>query len=153
MKHIDLSMSRMETWKPVVGAEGLYEVSDLGRVRSLRRIITKRPPPRAPGYTRKTIPERILRPGPTQSGHRTVVIVSHTRKGSRLVHHLVLEAFSGLRPRGLEALHLNGDPTDNRLLNLKWGTRGENLRLDYALGVRDRNRLGRWKQRRTKRDG
>lgn len=42
------------------------------------------------------------------------------------VHRLVLETFVGLRPKGCEARHLNGDPADNRLRNLCWGTRAEN---------------------------
>ncbi len=42
------------------------------------------------------------------------------------VHHLVLEAFVGPRPEGMECRHLNGDPFDNRPENLAWGTRSEN---------------------------
>ena len=48
--------------------------------------------------------------------------MSHTR----LVHRLVLEAFVGPRPEGMVARHLNGDPGDNRLENLAWGTQSEN---------------------------
>jgi len=44
------------------------------------------------------------------------------------VHGLVLEAFVGPKPKGKEARHLNGDKTDNRIENLKWGTRSENSR-------------------------
>jgi hypothetical protein len=44
----------------------------------------------------------------------------------RKVHHLVLEAFIGPRPDGFEACHGNGDPTDNRVENLRWGTHEEN---------------------------
>lgn len=47
-------------------------------------------------------------------------------KRHRQVHTLVLEAFVGPRPPGMECRHLNGDATDNRVENLKWGTRKEN---------------------------
>ena len=47
-----------------------------------------------------------------------------------------MEAFVGPRPEGNEVLHLNGNPSDNRLENLKYGTRRENILMDYATGVR-----------------
>jgi hypothetical protein len=97
-----------ERWLPVVGFEGLYEVSDLGRVKSHRRG--------AP---------RILRPGPSNYGHLSVVL---GRGNTRMVHRLVLEAFAGPCPRGHESLHGDGGPTDNKLSNLRWGTRTENIR-------------------------
>ena len=51
------------------------------------------------------------------------------------VHQLVLGAFVGPRPPGCEARHLNGDPTDNRLCNLQWGTRAENYADRLAHGT------------------
>lgn len=53
---------------------------------------------------------------------------------SHQIHRLVLDAFAGPRPEGMECRHLNGDPKDNRLRNLVWGTRAENMA--------DRTRLG-----------
>jgi hypothetical protein len=58
---------------------------------------------------------------------RFVVKLRREGRGCYLhVHTLVLLAFIGPRPKGLECRHLNGDPTDNRLVNLRWGTRSEN---------------------------
>jgi hypothetical protein len=111
-----------EIWKPVVGREGEYEVSDQGRVRSLERrvrLVTKQA-----GETTRRVPSRLLRPGPSRSGHLSVAI---GKGNSRLVHQLVLEAFIGPRPNECEVLHKNGDPADNRLDNLRYGTRSENL--------------------------
>jgi len=96
----------IETWLPVVGREGLYEVSNHGRVRSLVRSVPL-----------------ILSPSQTRDGHLRVQ-VGHGR--SRYVHHLVLEAFVGPRPPELMCRHLNGDPADNRVENLSWGTSAEN---------------------------
>ena len=120
-----------ENWKPVVGYEDAYEVSDLGRVRSLSRRV--RLVTRQAGEITRSVPERILRPGSARSGHVSVAI---GKGNSRLVHQLVLEAFIGSRPEGFEVLHLNHDPADNRLVNLKYGTRSENLKMDYVAGAR-----------------
>ena len=79
---------------------------------------------------------RVLRPGKMKSGHVSVAL---GRKNSRLVHQLVLEAFVGPRPCAgtlIDVLHLNGVPNDNRLVNLRYGTRSENIRQDYETGVR-----------------
>ena len=68
---------------------------------------------------------------------------------SRQVHQLVLEAFVGKRPvvtgTLVDVLHLNGVPYDNRLENLRYGTRSENLKQDYATGVRKLTRDA-WKR-------
>lgn len=101
-----------ETWMPVVGYEGLYEVSDLGRVRSLDRkdplgrrlrgkMLKLRAHPR--GYMQTTL---------TRDG------VCVTKK----IHRLVLEAFVGPCPSGMEACHDNGIRDDNRPSNLRWDT-------------------------------
>jgi hypothetical protein len=119
-----------ERWLPVVGAEGRYEVSDLGNVRSVDhrvRLVCH-------GVeTTRQVHGRKLRPAPSRSGHLSAVI---GKGNTRLVHQLVLEAFVGPRPVGFETLHLNHQPADNRLENLVWGPRSENLRMDWAAGRR-----------------
>jgi len=65
---------------------------------------------------------RVLR-----SGYEGIVL-SHLQKNThKLIHHIVLEAFIGPRPSGKEARHLNGNRLDNRLCNLSWGTKRENM--------------------------
>jgi hypothetical protein len=82
---------------------------------------------------------RRLRPGSLDSGHLVVVI----RRRSRQVHRLVLEAFVGPCPPGLECRHLNGRPDDNRLENLAWGTRLENVADSLEHGAQARGiRMG-----------
>lgn len=118
----------LERWLPVVGFEGSYEVSDLGRVRSLDRLC---PYERVDQYSGRVIKVhrrrrgQLLRPGRKSSGHLSVAL---GRGGSRDVHRLVLEAFVGPCPDGQEALHEDDNPDRNCLTNLRWGTRSENLK-------------------------
>ena len=113
----------MEIWKDVPGYEGQYQVSDKGRVRSLDRTISQMS--RYGTLYLKDIKGVVLRPGRMPAGHMSV---SLGRNNSQCVHKLVLLAFVGPAPEGHECLHGNGDPSDNRLENLRWGTRGDNIR-------------------------
>ena len=113
----------MEIWKDVPGYEGQYQVSDQGRVRSLDRTISQMS--RCGTLYLKDIKGVVLRPGRMPAGHMSV---SLGRNNSQCVHKLVLLAFVGPAPDGHECLHGNGDPSDNRLENLRWGTRGDNIR-------------------------
>ena len=110
-----------ETWKPVVGYEGLYEVSDQGRVRSLRRSGT---------------PGRVLAQRQNRGRLYLLVRLSHNNQRKiKTVHSLVLAAFIGPRPARMETRHLNGDATDNRLANLSYGTSLENSADQRAHGT------------------
>lgn len=112
-----------EEWRAVPGFEGAYEVSDQGRVRSLARRV--RAVYRGSESTR-SVPPCVLRPGRMPFGHQSVMLGKAA--GSHCVHALVMLAFVGPPPTGHEVRHLNGDPADNRLENLCYGTRGENTR-------------------------
>lgn len=107
-----------ERWLPVVGFEGLYEVSDLGRVRSLGRV----------DALGRSYPPLILAQEVKTNGRHRVKLCDAGRQERRQVHRLVLEAFVGQCPDGLEACHWNDDPHDNRLSNLRWDTKGANSR-------------------------
>ncbi len=109
-----------EVWKPIPGHPG-YEASDLGRVRSLdRRVRCGRN-----GNGRRLVKGRVLRPGRMTSGHLSVAL---GKGNSVCVHRAVAEAFFGPCPEGHEVLHRDGDPGNNRLSNLRWGTRSQNNR-------------------------
>ena len=110
-----------EIWKPVVGWEGLYEVSSLGRVRSL---------PRKSATRRLGVRGKVLKPRKGQKGHLIVNLSVDRTTGGRsekhFVHSLVLEAFVGPRPEGKICRHLLGNPDDNFPNVLAWGTHMEN---------------------------
>lgn len=107
-----------ERWKSIPGYEGIYEVSDLGRVRRLtfdNHHVRNRP-----------IEPRILRSWLTKHGYARVALSKNGKSTSPHVHRLVLIAFVGPPPEGYEAAHLNGDRADSRLCNLAWKTRKDN---------------------------
>jgi hypothetical protein len=104
-----------EGWLPVVGFEGIYEVSDHGRV----RCIPARGG-RAAGYILKL---SLNRPG----GYlKTDMSGGGKRVTNVHVHKLVLTAFVGPCPAGMECRHLDSNPTNNHISNLQWATRVTN---------------------------
>ena len=112
-----------EIWKPIKGFTGRYEVSNTGRVRSLSSAVICEGPIK--GRYTSVRKGRLLRPGRMPSGHLSVAL---GKGNSQCVHRLVLNAFVGVAPDGYECLHVNGNPADNRLENLRWGTRSENIK-------------------------
>jgi len=107
-----------ERWLPIPGFEEAYEVSDLGRVRSIDRTVKTSKGERC--YRGKS-----LSPGKSgEYGHLTVVL--GRSGGSHFVHNLVLRAFVGPPGEDQESRHLNCDGSDNRLVNLCWGSKSEN---------------------------
>lgn len=116
------SQIRETKWRPVVGYEGCYEVSDDGRVVSLH------------GKTRPAGHLMALTPMKSGGYPSVGLCVGGVRKQHK-VHHLVADAFIGRRPEGLIVRHLNGDPTDNRVENLRYGTLSENTRDSLAHGT------------------
>lgn len=108
-----------EIWKSVVDFPG-YEVSNLGRVKSLPR--------EAKGAVKYGITETFLKQTTNNKGYKWVNIYDGKRKRSAYVHRLVAEAFIP-NPEGKPNIdHINTNPLDNRVENLRWCTQGENLK-------------------------
>jgi NUMOD4 motif/HNH endonuclease len=108
-----------EVWKDVPGFEGLYQVSNIGRVKSLARVVPH------PGGD-LTIKARYLRPG-TNDRYPYVFLSIYGKPRRFRIHTLVLTAFAGPAPEGHECRHLNDNSADNRWPeNLVWGTSAQN---------------------------
>lgn len=109
-----------EYWKPVVGYEGLYEVSNQGRARSLARCV----------HTKTGVRQwkgRVLKPRIGSGGYALVSLYDRERVLHVRVHVLVLETFVGPRPaKNYDCCHNDGNVTNNALNNLRWDTRKEN---------------------------
>lgn len=115
-------MNTVEQWRPVVGFEGLYSVSDQGRVRSEPRFVARKDGRKQP------IPGRIKKAPVDGKGYPRVALYgpAFPKGAHRTVHSLVMEAFIGPCPDGMEICHNDGDRLNARLSNLRYGTRSEN---------------------------
>lgn len=109
-----------EKWVPVVGYEGLYEVSDKGRVKALPRLVQH--------YTGAKLNRagRVLRGCVTERNYVRVSLCHDGKTKSVHVHTLVAAAFKGPRPAGAVVRHLDGDSTNNNARNVEYGTSKQN---------------------------
>jgi hypothetical protein len=102
----------MERWRPIPGFQGRYEVSDLGRVRSLQFRSVQGP--------------EIMKSSLNYSGYHVLTLGSNPKRQFRL-HCLVLEAFVGPRPAGMQGCHNDSNKDHNWLSNLRWDTPKGNI--------------------------
>ena len=118
-----------EIWKDIKGYEGIYKVSNLGRVKSLDRIDSNNHP----------LKGVILKPYISNSGYLLVGLYKQQKRDRKLLHRLVAEAFIPNPDNKPEIDHINTDKTDNTVFlnedgsvnydktNLRWTTRKENI--------------------------
>lgn len=110
-----------ENWKEIPGYEGFYEVSDLGRIRSIARVV-----PTRSGTRRVRSTVRSLTPT-GEAGYLATLLSVRNHKSSMKAHIAVLLAFIGPRPSpGHDGCHNDGDISNNRLSNLRWDTKSGN---------------------------
>ena len=113
-------MEEKEIWKDIEGYEGYYQISNMGRVKSLERTVWK-----GKGY--RIVPERILKAGANGDGYLQVNLSKDDKVKQPLVHRLVAIAFCE-NPKGYtEVNHKDEDKTNNRAENLEWCSRSYNL--------------------------
>lgn len=109
-----IESTEVEVWKPVVGYEEWYQVSNRGNVR------------RHPEKRRPNSPD-VLAPGKQISGHLNCNLCVNGKSRVQRIHRMVAEAFLGPPPRdGMHVLHGDGNPENNAIENLRWGTPQEN---------------------------
>lgn len=108
-----------EIWKDIPGYEGLYQVSNMGRVRSLDRVLIYS------NGQRHSYKGVLLKPGRGKTGYLSVCLGNHGREAG--VHRLVAEVFIPNPENKSDVNHINGDKSDNRVKNLEWVSRKENM--------------------------
>lgn len=112
----------MENWADIIGMEGKFQVSDLGRVRSLSYpVIDYR------GYTLRINKGRIHTPRKHTGGYLRVQL----HRKDYYIHRLVATHFKIRREDQTYVNHLDGDKTNNKATNLEWCTQSENLKHSY----------------------
>ena len=117
-----------EVWRPIPGYEGLYEVSNIGRVKSLERTITMKT------GQRQHWPERIKKHHLNNIGYYSVMLSHKGKQKLHQVHRLVAMAFLGVEPN-LQVNHKDCNKLNNNLLNLEWVTLADNIRHAFANGL------------------
>ena len=118
-----------EEWRDVVGYEGLYQVSNLGRVKSLpRRIVYK-------DRREYLYPSKVLKTLKISTGYRFVMLYGAHGKKQYYVHRLVAETFIP-NPKNLgDVNHKDGCKANNILFNLEWCSRSDNQKHAYKNGL------------------
>lgn len=109
----------VEEWRDIEGFEGLYQVSNLGEVKSLRKE-------RALGHSVKVTEEHILRPSTHRDGYLRVVLMKDHVRYTRLIHRLVAQTFISNPENKPTVNHLDEIKTHNSVDNLEWATISEN---------------------------
>ncbi|SEJ87679.1 NUMOD4 motif-containing protein [Sphingobium sp. AP50] len=120
-----MSIIQHEEWRSVNGYEGFYEVSNMGRVRSLERFTS-----------RGLKGGNVLATPPSAVGYSTITLCRDGTQKCAYVHHLVAAAFLGPRPYKHDICHNDGDRLNNEAANLRYDTRAGNFADMHVHGTR-----------------
>lgn len=116
-----------EIWKDIKNYEGLYQISNLGNVRSLDRKVNSI-------YGYRNIKGKILKPLETNSGYYRVDLKKEQKNNYVLIHRLVAETFIP-NPNNLPNInHKDNNPKNNSITNLEWCTQSYNIKYSYKYG-------------------
>ena len=121
-----------ELWKDIDGYEGLYQVSNKGRVKSLDSVGSRN----VPGLESYIVKGRVLSPSKHRHGYRLIMLRKDGHRGSFLVHRLVAKAFLQNPKSNRVVNHKDGVKDNNCVDNLEWVTNGENNQHAWNSGLR-----------------
>ena len=120
-----------ELWKDVVGYEGLYQCSNIGRVRSLDKVIHTN---NQHGVCSKERSGKILKQYKQKTGYYYVKLYG-CRQKTVVVHRIVALSFILNPENKAEVNHIDGNKLNNKISNLEWSTRSENQKHAFATGL------------------
>lgn len=122
-----------EAWKPVVGFEGIYEVSNFGKVQSLDRMV--RHVSKSGRVGERLFPGRVLKLVDHTHGYKSAVLCDSPKRSALLIHRVVAEAFIP-NPDNLPWInHKDANKSNNRVDNLEWCTPSDNMQHAMKLGL------------------
>lgn len=119
-----------EIWKDIEGFEGLYKISNLGRVKSLARVIA------SINGKQRVSKDKILKSKGISSGYRAVILYKDRKEKTMYIHRLVAQAFLQNDNDYTDVNHKDGNKENNILENLEWATRSYNIKHAYNTGLR-----------------
>ena len=119
-----------EIWIPVIGYEGLYEVSNEGKVKSLKRFNPKS------GKHGMWYKERILKTREDKDGYLVTHLTKEGKAKLLKIHRLVLSSFYG-EVKDLQVNHIDGNKQNNHLDNLEWSTCSDNQIHAHKIGLKN----------------
>lgn len=124
-----------EIWKPIKDYEGLYEISNFGKVKSLSRNIYNL---KNKKFNRKT-KEKILNCVSNKKGYLTIQLYKNGKQKQYFVHRLVAQAFINNFQNKPQINHIDGNKKNNKVDNLEWVSNLENNKHSWLIGLRTNN--------------
>jgi hypothetical protein len=128
----------IEVWKEIKGLEGFYEISNLGRVKSISRVVKSSIQKNGFRITK----EKIKPSQNNGNGYLQLYVQINNKRKIYYTHRLVALAFIPNPNNKPEVNHINGDKSDNRVENLEWCTRKENINHAFDLGLMKNRKTG-----------
>lgn len=137
-----------EEWKPIKGYEGIYEVSNLGAIRSVDRLT------RSNRYkdVRYTKQGRLLHPYTNKRGYKRATLIRNNEREKKLVHRIVAETFIPNPDNKQQVNHIDGNKENNSVENLEWCSNIENIHHAFNTGLFD-NKIDGMKKKVERNDG